>query len=259
MPVTYEQAPDDVLDLVAAVRKEHHAELDRARVTVCVLMATQSDPTKRPVMFRGRPAYAVVRINPVKDRATGADDARIEIDGPAWEKLTEHRRRALIDHELEHLEIVREKETGTPKYDTAGRPRLKMRLHDVEIGIFTDIVRRHGQDCIDAEHIRAMATRHGQLLMPWAAEVAQRNVEAALGRKSIGEEVADRINAGELGDGVTATLTKGRPGITLPAKTAGETLNDIASRRPATDSEIADAVEGALLQAGVKYERNVRV
>lgn len=97
-------------------------------------------------------------------------DAVIELGEDTWDTMTDAQRRALVDHELTHLEVVTKLEdvqVGTetvtvtsgpdmgkvreePIYeeqdvvqrDADGRPKLRVRPHDFEE--FTTIIERHG-------------------------------------------------------------------------------------------------------------------
>ena len=118
------------------------------------------------IKHHGYAAAAVVRIVSQKDRVSGMPDAMIDIDGDAWPEWTEQRQRAVLDHELHHLEVVKE-DSGAVKLDDCNRPKLKMRLHDFEIGGFAEIAKRYKEEALEVEAARAMADKFGQLLFPW--------------------------------------------------------------------------------------------
>lgn len=78
-------------------------------------------------------------------------------------------RAALIDHELYHLELVRDK-TDRLKRDYMGRPQLTIRLHDHQFGWFDAIAKRHGetsQECQQAQRFHS----HAQLYLPFETAV----------------------------------------------------------------------------------------
>lgn len=149
MTKTYErQIDNDVTELVAAVREEHHRYLEGADVTVDVLMVSDIDEESGEVLpaltLHGYPAAATIKIVGPAQRALGQADALMMIDVVSWRELPPAGRRALIDHELTHLEVVCGKK-GEIKRDDSGRPKLKMRLHDYEIGGFREVIERHGK------------------------------------------------------------------------------------------------------------------
>ena len=83
-----------------------------------------------------------MKVNSEKHRAQGLPDASIVIDQDAWGDLSDQSRIALIDHELEHLErYLRAK--NEPLEDDLGRPKLKVKLHDWQLGGFRSISERH--------------------------------------------------------------------------------------------------------------------
>lgn len=170
--VYYEKADKSVTDLMHLVIAAHQPCLARAEVTVDVLMAIDRDdagaPTGQPaVKLSGYPCAATVKINSLKDRVLGMGDALVTIDEHQWEELTDEKRRALLDHELEHLEVARvgggvlwhdpncKVVLGIAKTDDIGRPRLKMRLHDWQLGGFRTIARRWGEDALEVHAVRA--------------------------------------------------------------------------------------------------------
>lgn len=63
---------------------------------------------------------------------TGIDFIMV-VKKEAFEKLSEEQKKALVAHELEHIEIYEDKE---------GKPQARLRDHDVEC--FTSIVEKYG-------------------------------------------------------------------------------------------------------------------
>lgn len=138
---TYDIVPQQVLDLIKQTMEDYHDELHEAGVTVDAVFAFNENGD-HPVKFGGYPALAVIKINSLKNRIKGAMDAEITIDRDAYNAMNELQRVALIDHELHHLIIARDKEDNV-KFDDASRPKLKMRKHDYQMGWFRDIALRH--------------------------------------------------------------------------------------------------------------------
>jgi len=171
MPVTYRQVEPDVIEMLDAVMREHHGDLAEEGVTVSLLFAhaavSQDGEIQGPALkLRGWPALAVVGVVSYKDRVEGRSDARILLDGDRWPDLSDRQRRALLDHELEHLTLVR-REDGKVRYDAAGRPRLKMRPHDYELGGFWAVVDRHGKDALESLAYRHVHAGFSQRTFPW--------------------------------------------------------------------------------------------
>jgi hypothetical protein len=72
------------------------------------------------------------------------------IDGDRWRDWTEQRQLALIDHELTHLAIVRDEDNNI-KLDDCCRPKLKLKPHDAQVGVFYSVMARHGVEALDTK------------------------------------------------------------------------------------------------------------
>lgn len=168
MSVSLEQAPPEVHHMAREILEQHHAELrltDGSLTRLCILMARQGDDSDEPpVKLHGYPCYAVISIIPYKQRVDKRADAEIVIDETAWVDLTEPQQRALLDHELTHLEIQKD-ENGFVKTDDAGRPKLKMRLHEWQIGGFRSIAERYGGDAMEVVEARKFEDRFGEAVL----------------------------------------------------------------------------------------------
>ncbi len=69
-------------------------------------------------------------------------DFVILLNETAWAELFPDQRKALVDHELTHAQVVIDDETGEVKVDDRGRPVWRIRRHDIEE--FREIIERHG-------------------------------------------------------------------------------------------------------------------
>jgi hypothetical protein len=159
-------APQKILDLVNEVMEAHHPELVQNEVTVLVQMHTSF----KGLRLRGVPCYAIAKITNEKDRAKSAclPDARITIDSISWADLPAETQRAVIDHELQHFALCYDKKSGELKEDDNGRPKLKMRPHDIEFGHFKIIAERHGSASVEARQLQTLVDESGQLIWPWS-------------------------------------------------------------------------------------------
>lgn len=157
----YDQAPDEVRDRVIALIKRYHPELEKVQIRIDLLMASTDSDETAAVTCGGYPAYAVVKILGPKERAMDRGDAEIVIDRDEYEAMDAAKRDALLDHELYHLEVKRDK-NGRPKMDDHQRPCLKMRKHDFQVGWFHEIARRHGFASIEVSQATALREEQGQ-------------------------------------------------------------------------------------------------
>lgn len=136
---TYSKAPDAVVERAAHLIAIFHPQLKEIGVKIDFLAIANDDETKPGLTHQGYPAAAVVRLLGIKERTMGRGDAEIVIDEHYWMGLDEAEKDALLDHELYHLVV--------PKrlvYDERGRPKLKIRKHDRQMGWFDEIAKRHG-------------------------------------------------------------------------------------------------------------------
>lgn len=171
MATTYEKADDDVEVLVAGVMKDYHPELASAGVTVGLLMASVHDKDDElipAVKLHGYQCAATIKRISLKDRAAGKCDAEMTICAATWKDLPDAKKRALIDHELEHLELKMTKE-NTVGRDDLGRPKLVMKLHDHQIGIFKGNIERHAKNSLDYHLAKDFTNDIGQMLL-WAED-----------------------------------------------------------------------------------------
>jgi hypothetical protein len=175
---TYSNPSSDLLATIERMASAYHDEL--VQVTVGALFVFDDEDGVPCLKHQGYPAAAVVRITPVRDRALGIPDAIITVDRATWQTLTAPQKDALIDHELEHLELVLDEETGNPKYDALERPKLRMRKHDHQLGWFAEVARRHGEASCEVRQARQLIEATGQLYFDfatWAEEPATTQAE----------------------------------------------------------------------------------
>jgi hypothetical protein len=154
-PKTYTVAGADVTDLAAKLMSSKHEELIKAKVTVTYIMVTppcneEGEITGPAIKVHGWQAQACIKINSTKDRVAGKADCDCFIDADAWKEKSERERMALLHHELMHI-------MTTDKIDDNGRPKLKMRPHDAEIGIFWDSINDFGQESPDKQAVDNLA------------------------------------------------------------------------------------------------------
>lgn len=167
---TYSPAPD-AMTTIANIQADHHDELEG--VTVSALFVFDPEASEPVLKHQGYPAQAVVRITPVRDRALGMADASIVIDRSNWLMLSQRQRNALIDHEMTHLSLVLDKDTGAPKFDVLDRPKLRIRRHDHQFGWFDEIAQRHGDASPEIRQAKHLVEASGQLYFDFSRRIAQ--------------------------------------------------------------------------------------
>lgn len=174
MPV-FERAKADVDAIVGKIMHKYHPELKEAGVTVDVLMASATtnqagESSGPPLKKNGYPCAALIKVTSLPDRCAGLADAMLKIDADQWKALTDAQRAALVDHELTHLELKKDG-NGVTKTDDLDRPKLMIKRHDVEIGWFHDVVRRHERDAPEYQSFDALTRSVAQMQLPFMQTV----------------------------------------------------------------------------------------
>lgn len=177
---TYSAASDDLAGHISRMQSQFHPEIEG--VTVGALFVFDEESGEPVLKHQGYGAAAVVSITPAKQRALGITDALIIVDRSHWLTLSAAQRDALIDHELEHLDRVISEETkeepAAPQFDSLGRPKLKMRMHDHQLGWFDDVARRHGEASPEMRQAKALVAQTAQLCFDFGQLVAARSAGA---------------------------------------------------------------------------------
>lgn len=140
--VTYEEVDQNTIDLLNEIKAKEHTDLPED-IRIGMLFAFDVDregniTEKPPIKNQGYPASAKIQIVKLKDRFTKNLDVEILIDGEFWKYADEPTKRAILDHELEHLEFTGDR-------DDLDRPKLKLKKDDFCVWGFTSIIKRHGE------------------------------------------------------------------------------------------------------------------
>ncbi|MCA9137265.1 MAG: hypothetical protein KDB00_10910 [Planctomycetales bacterium] len=219
MGKTYEKAPATCRRLIDSLLSQYHGALADFGLKVdCLLVKAPVDADGHPTgpalqSKSGFPAAAQISITKLKDRVKGQGDAEMLIDGDRYPKWDEPQLRALIDHELTHLEF-------TGNVDDLGRPRLRLRPHDVEFGWFDAVARRHGEISFEVQQAKKFfgARPIRQLYLPgWEDGPPVEDANAI--KPSMTRVQAAAHLRKEFGKGEAKTLTY----ATVPDDSSGET------------------------------------
>lgn len=165
---TYERAPKAVEELAHEILCAYapHKPLLDARVKIDFVFAYGDADTGAPaIKHHGVRALGLCRRIGLKDRAMGRGDAEIILDADWWAEATADQARALLDHELTHLEVMTDKH-GRWEWDDLHRPKLRLRPHDYEFGWFVEMARRHGAAAQERIQAKTLLDASGQWLWP---------------------------------------------------------------------------------------------
>lgn len=167
----FERAPVDADIIVGRMMERYHPQLRDAGVTVECLFAfaltdDNGDKVGAAVKLHGYTCKAVVRVLSLKDRTVGRGDVEVLIDGDNWPTWSDEEKDALLDHELEHVELRTDKD-GVIIRDDLDRPKLRLRKHDHQFGWFDSIARRHGRASSEVQQALAFHDQYSQLWLPY--------------------------------------------------------------------------------------------
>lgn len=157
------QAGSDAAKVFMRAYEDYHDDLAAVGATFDVFMAYDVDSEGVVVdlpgclSHGGTSAAAYVKISGSMDRASERADFTIVVDGILWDShLSDASKLALADHEMTHVEPRYGRETGEVLRDVYGRPRLSLRAHDAEIGVFREVMERHGKEALDYQNAAAV-------------------------------------------------------------------------------------------------------
>lgn len=162
---TFKKCDPTVREMAVALMNEiePHKPLLDVKLDLMFAFPDFDDETGEPIndalKWNGVPALGVAKIINLKDRAKGLGDAEICLDGFWWENHDEGEQRALLDHELTHLIL-------TKKTDDLGRPKLKLKKHDVTFGWFASVAQRHGVHSQEVKQAKSCFDVYGQFFFP---------------------------------------------------------------------------------------------
>ena len=150
---------------------EHHHDLHAAGVTIEVIFGYASrnaddEQVGHAYKVRQRPVSSTSSKTKLIDRVLGAADIRIELDGDQWESLHVDQQAAIIDRELQSFAVAKDAEDGLI-LDSHGRPKLKRRLPDFEVSIYTEIAKRHREASVEVISMAQIYSQAGQVVFPF--------------------------------------------------------------------------------------------
>lgn len=163
MPKTYSRCSDEVKERAQHLIKVFHPALQDAGIRIDWLFVATDDEEEgaHALTHGGYPADAVISVVGPKERALGNGDVKCVIDEARYLTMTDAEKDGLLDHEIYHVELKRNKH-GIVKLDEHGRPKVGMRKHDHQYGWFSEIAKRHGIASGEVRQATRMFLNHKQ-------------------------------------------------------------------------------------------------
>jgi hypothetical protein len=147
--------------LMEEIQAKDHGDLDGVKIGLAWRLGWRPDANKNLCLGKCRKRGDL-------DRELDTFDFVIMLNKEAWPGLNLKEKRALIDHELCHANVVLDSD-GEPKVDDADRLVCRIRKHDTEE--FRDVVKRHGLWTSDLAAIAQAAVNDAQ--RPLLADAAK--------------------------------------------------------------------------------------
>lgn len=148
----YSIANEEINLTIQEVMKKNHGDLHAEGVTITAMIARSEEGPA--IKVRGCEAAGCIRITKLMERTLGLGDAVMILDGERLDAWSSTRLQAVIDHELRHLMLARNKKTGQIQRDDEGRPKLQIRPHDFEFGWFARTAELYGEDSYEVAQVR---------------------------------------------------------------------------------------------------------
>ncbi len=160
----YDASTPQVAEIINSLIGQYYPDLEEGQVTIESIFA-YDNKGGFPVKAGGYPALACIKVNNLKNRVKGFADAEITIDAEAFKAMTDPQKIALLDHELYHVLVVRDKE-GNIKTDDANRSKLRLKKHDYQMGWFKEIAQRHGENSPEVYQANILWQKDGRTFFP---------------------------------------------------------------------------------------------
>jgi hypothetical protein len=170
MPAYYTLATPETVELCKAIVMLCHTDLDSTAAKIDILMAFRDPEGEEPAMVnKGHRLLTKSNVIKLKDRVKGMGDCEILLDGDIWEDLPTDRKRAIIDHALEHFEVKRDSH-GEFVYDDLQRPEIKIRNYDRQFSFFDKVASRHRAASIEVNQLKRLFAESEQVYLPYITD-----------------------------------------------------------------------------------------
>lgn len=166
MPKIFADGEAQDYDRLRKVLSLHHSRLIEvsARVSITFVRAFDKDDEPIPSLkFAGANAVALVKLVSPERKLRIPFDAEIKIDGYLWDELTELSKDALIDHELNHLQVKTDA-NGVPILDDQNNAKLKLVPDDFVLTGFFNVIRHYGENANEYQSVSRITESVSQAL-----------------------------------------------------------------------------------------------
>lgn len=170
MAITFDNTSDPAKEAKAIAGRlieKYHAGLKDSGATIECIEATRADAEGEIVggsatKINGFSVPAKIKINSLADRVEGKADVTITFDHTQWKDASDDERAAIIDHQLQCVDVMREDGKGAVLTDDIDRPRMKVRKPDHFHRWFDVIAERHKTASIELRQAKTWFDSAGQ-------------------------------------------------------------------------------------------------
>lgn len=159
MSTGYTRCDEDVYEMLRELMNEYRTDLIETEAKIHLLFAVSDKG--HATKAKGQKILGKCKINSLIDHTQGMADATITLDMKWWKDASSRRRRALLHHELSHIETY-DSEDGL---DDSGRPALKSRHGDWDFDGFVRLVKLYGEDSCERINLTFIQKALNQLEM----------------------------------------------------------------------------------------------
>jgi len=159
MSTSYVRCDEDVYEMLHELITEYRFDLVDCEATIALYFA--ANDKGHAMKARGHQVLGKCKINNLVDRAQGKTDVTIFLDMDWWKDASSRRQRALLHHELSHVEVY-DPEDGTDDLD---RPVLKSRYGDWDNDGFYQLAKLYGEDSCERINLAIVQEALNQMEM----------------------------------------------------------------------------------------------
>lgn len=171
----FENAEQQVRPYVDRLLEQYHSEIAQAQVQIGLIFVSDFDKDENPIpaiKLHGAFAAGCISLINGVNAVFNPNQCQIQIDKLYWDNASEEVRLALVDHELEHLELVKDK-NGITVTDDRNRAKIKLKPDDFVLTGFMSVVRRHGPHAVEAQSVTNVYTQMHPVLLEFQTAAAR--------------------------------------------------------------------------------------
>lgn len=166
MKTIFEAATNEVGPMLTEVVERYHPHLQDLEVRVGIMFAIGMDKEDQvvPCLKKNR-VFTPGQIHLItgKNRVFNPNDCEILLDKCFWDGSADATRKALLDHELEHVKPQTDRH-GMVQHDDHNRVKLQLIPDDFTINGFLAVVRRHGPAAVESGSVQGVASQVNEIL-----------------------------------------------------------------------------------------------